>query len=337
MFDFFQAVFAKVASFVVGVIMATGLVSPPTVQTQATSTEPVAQIEIQEESATSTQLLSEIESLKKEAEQARTEADAERLKAEKAKAEATAAQAKIEQQVTKQQNYQSSPSQTSNTSASPENFSESYVAFALGEAESWFDLAEFADLATDYVNERLNSISLVRDKNRAYASGYGDPTMTQAANLWGHYYQNDINAMQSYKDRFVTIAKVARDQADSWKNAARNAATSYVSRQQFIDAVEETMQEDQNGKILDTIKKNIDFYNSYVEKTEYEREVFFAKIDGLLDAAASTAASSMQATNSQVTDYDIPAIQLPQTTRCTISGAGGMGLEAYVTCTTSSF
>ena len=255
MFDFFQAVFAKVASFVVGVIMATGLVSPPTVQTQATSTEPVAQIEIQEESATSTQLLSEIESLKKEAEQARTEADPERLKAEKAKAEATAAQAKIEQQVTKQQNYQSSPSQTSNTSASPENFSESYVAFALGEAESWFDLAEFADLATDYVNERLNSISLVRDKNRAYASGYGDPTMTEAANLWVQYYQNDINAMQSYKDRFVTIAKVARDQADSWKNAARNAATSYVSRQQFIDAVEETMQEDQNGKILDTIKK----------------------------------------------------------------------------------
>src|SRR3989344_9293954 len=98
MFDFFQAVFAKVASFVVGVIMATGLVSPPTVQTQATSTEPVAQIEIQEESATSTQLLSEIESLKKEAEQARIEAGAARLRAEKAKADAATVQAEAEQQ-----------------------------------------------------------------------------------------------------------------------------------------------------------------------------------------------------------------------------------------------
>ena len=98
MFDFFQAVFAKVASFVVGVIMATGLVSPPTAQTQATSTEPVAQIEIQEESATTTELVSEVESLKKEAEQARTEAAAERLKTEKAKADAAAARAESEQQ-----------------------------------------------------------------------------------------------------------------------------------------------------------------------------------------------------------------------------------------------
>ncbi|RJQ34524.1 hypothetical protein C4556_02185 [Candidatus Parcubacteria bacterium] len=106
MFDFFQAIFAKITSFVVGVVMATGLVPPPTAQPLATSTEQVALEVIQEESATSSQSASDPEGFGKETkedeEDADLKAEAERLRAERdraeaARAKADAARAKAEQ------------------------------------------------------------------------------------------------------------------------------------------------------------------------------------------------------------------------------------------------
>lgn len=115
MFDFFQAIFAKVTAFVVGIVAATGLVSPPTAQPQATTTIPT----VQEESATSTELVSEIERLKKEANEAKVEAESERLKAERAKADAATARAEAEKQRLKADKSSTKAPQTDSTIKSP--------------------------------------------------------------------------------------------------------------------------------------------------------------------------------------------------------------------------
>jgi len=111
MFDFFQAIFAKITSFVVGVVMATGLVPPPTAQPLATSTEQVVQQVIQEESATSSETISNAgeleEEIKDTEDDARLKTEVERLRAERDKAEAARAKAETDAARAKAEQLQS--------------------------------------------------------------------------------------------------------------------------------------------------------------------------------------------------------------------------------------
>lgn len=63
-----------------------------------------------------------------------------------------------------------------------------------------------------------------------------------------------------------------------------------------------------------------------------------AEIDALNAERESFRASSVtEPINNNYQPSLYPTIQMPQITRCTVSGDGGAGLQAYVNCTTSSF
>jgi len=140
-----------------------------------------------------------------------------------------------------------------------------------------------------------------------------------------------------------TIPKL---KADKESNAVEGSVSleRYLSDMKGVAGIFDVV--DKLGKSMTSFHEN---YLSDTEKFQSDLKFYLDMIRAKVDA---NHAALMNSYNSIINDSHAgaayqpiniyqpvayPPIRMPQTTHCTISGDGGVGLEAYFSCTTSSF
>lgn len=259
---------------------------------------------------TSTSDLSEVEKLRKEVDQLKKQ------------------QADSNNQISPTQNVQKATGQT--TATQNENFSSAVTSAMLSQAKSYQDLVDSADGTIQYIDISLDELATLIATNEGYVSVLG-PKNSEISQSLINLYQEDVSYSNAYIAEINSYRETAKIDALSYKNAALDITSKFVDMQEFISTIE-TLKNDKNwnfikNKLFETYKN----YNTYRKN----KDNFYIKTDAqlrvLYSQMTSSQAPAIPTYQTQVTPQ-IQMPQLPKTTSCTLSGDGGVGLQAYINC-----
>jgi|SRR3989344_5494861 len=232
----------------------------------------------------------------------------------------------------------STETQIVNSPAPEENFSAATASGLLAQAKSYQDLADFADGVIDYIDVAISELNTLIAQNEGYVAVLGYEKSEISRSLIA-VYQEDITKTNVYKKYLADIRDYALRTVLFYKNSAFEKAGKFISKQEFV-AITESLIKDPNWSLTrENILKAYEGYKSYRQYKDNLYTKWDAEMRAILQQANSApSAPSVPAYQPQPTpQIQTPTYISPQTTHCTISGDGGVGLQAYVNCTTSSY
>lgn len=221
---------------------------------------------------------------------------------------------------------------SNNTSTKDENFSSVAASALLSQAKSYQDLVDFADGVIEYIDIGLDELNTLVAKHEGFVLGLG----TQNSEISQAYisdYKGDITKTNVYRANLVTQRDTASKNVLYYKNLALEKSTKFVTRKESISLMEELQKETNWNLSKEYIFEIYDGYKAYRK----DRDNYYVKVDAQLRAVysqMSSEPSSIPTYQPQPTpQVQLPTYTPPQYTNCTISGDGGVGLQAYVNCT----
>jgi len=274
----------------------------------------------QDNQTTSTVEISEVEKLRQEVDQ---------LKKQQSKAEQSIKSADSNNRTAPTQNTQKLTSQI--TTAQDENFSSIAASALLSQAKSYQDLVDFAEGAIQYIDTSLDELATLIAKHEGYVFVLGAKN-SEISQSYIDLYKEDMSLSNVYKAQLVSHRDTAKKNVSVYKNAALEKTSKFVDRQEFISIIE-TLKNDTNWNLSkDYLFKTYENYNTYRK----DRDNFYVKTDAELRALYTLLkkepASAPTYQPQIAPTFQMP--QLPKTTSCTLSGDGGVGLQAYINCIT---
>lgn len=212
-----------------------------------------------------------------------------------------------------------------------ENFSSAVASALLSQSKSYQDLVDFAEGAIQYVDISLDELATLIAKNEGYVSVLG-PENSEISLSLIRVYKEDMSNSNAYKTQLISYRDTAKKNASVYKNAALTTTSKFVDRQEFISTIE-TLKNDTNwGLSKDYLFKTYENYVTYRKN----KDNFYVKTDAELRALYTLLKKEPASTpiyQPQIAPtFQMP--QLPRTTSCTLSGDGGVGLQAYMNCIT---
>jgi len=212
------------------------------------------------------------------------------------------------------------------------NFSSAVASAQLSQSKSYLDLVSLCDKAIEYVDVAIDDLNTLVAKNEGIVAGLGyeNSKISQAAI---EDYKGDIKTTMLYRDSLVGYKDTANKNSVIWKNSSIANSNRFINREDGLAALV-ALQNDTNWQTsLDYIHTTYENYTKYRKG----RDDYYTKIDAQLRAIYEK--MNMTATAPAYQPQPAPQILLPtytppKTTNCTVSGDGGVGLQAYVNCTT---
>jgi len=271
------------------------------------------------------ELKSEVEQLKKEIEELKKQAT-EREKPEK---QSTIPKSEIGPKKEISQQIKKSPDD--NVSAEAKNFSTSATSALLTQSKSYQDLVDLADGMIRYIDVSLDNLTTEIAQHEGIKQGLSGNAPISDAYISD--YKADISKTNEFKKVLVYYRDIANQNVSLYKKAALEKTSKFINEQEFISTIE-TLQNDTNWD--SNIKKLSESYDSYVVYRK-NRDNYYVKVDATFRALFSQINESPTPSVSTYQPQTAPQFQMPQlpkTTSCTLSGDGGVGLQAYMNCIT---
>jgi hypothetical protein len=222
-------------------------------------------------------------------------------------------------------------------SVPPQDFKPQILTILNAAKDNWVKLNNFSRECVSMVVQRKTDIQglVTTDRATFFSNGPFGSTMTDAWTLLYDIVDNGVSAMNDYQTKcevFIGVGNANIKLIDNSIATIQNSVGSMTSTQ--LTAYQSNyFGTDQYGSNRAVIQNLIDRVNKFIAVNDAQYRQVLTFIGKYIDRATTPTALPP-------TQYIPPTLyvpQLPQFTRCTISGDGGVGLQAYVNCTTSSF
>lgn len=224
---------------------------------------------------------------------------------------------------------------TTSAIAQSENFSSIVVSSLLAQAKSYQDLADFVDGTIKYIDIAIDELDTLIAQHEGYVSILG-PQKSELSQALIAVYKEDIAKSNVFKSNLLAYKDTANKNAEIYKNSALKKSTVLVTRQELLSILE-TLQADTNWNLSkDYIFTTYENYKTYRKN----KDNYYVKMDAQLRALYSQMGTETNTTAYKpqpVPQIQLPAYTPPQFTNCTITGDGGVGLQAHINCSTSNF
>jgi predicted nucleic acid-binding Zn-ribbon protein len=210
----------------------------------------------------------------------------------------------------------------------------------------------FSYKVVDQIDDFINHLK----KGRALAQAYLDvDTEPYFINGWKLIISEGVEKPLKYEEdvraTFLNnINLMKQNVADLENEKNKNLLSAPVSVEQYWTYYDQLKEKIKVEEFSKTISDNYDKFYTYASQKEKElntammvfadKELAYYKsnVDFWNGINASRQTSNYaQINNYSQPTYQPPILQMPKITHCTISGDGGVGIQAYIDCTTSSF
>lgn len=223
-------------------------------------------------------------------------------------------------------------SQDNNVVAAKENFSTFLSSLFTTEAKSYKDLVDLSDDMIESLDSNIDALKTEIAEHEGYKAVLG-ADKAPISDAYISDYNSDINRINQYKAAIITQKDSANNGVLIYKNNALKASSKFISKEDFLFNANSLKNDEGWNLQMKYLSQIFDYYKTYRK----ERDNYYVKIDAELRALLYTMRNN---TGPSIPTYQpqiVPVFQMPQfpkTTTCTLSGDGGVGLQAYVNCIT---
>lgn len=203
--------------------------------------------------------------------------------------------------------------------------------------ENLAKLLHYSEECASMVSKRETQVEQLMTPGRAVTlpKVAFDSYLTKSYKLFYDMGDNEIAAMESYR---IYCEKTIQDSINNNISKINSDITAFQTLNKSLTSD-------------DLVAYQIKYFGSnYTEDTRANVKNVIDRASKFITTNNSGYTQILEAMDNYVSDASTPIAppvqyvpvapllpQLPQTTRCTISGDGGVGLQAYVSCSTSSF
>ncbi len=217
--------------------------------------------------------------------------------------------------------------------ANEENFNSVGLSVLQSEINSFRDITDWIKSAQPLFDTRLTQLNRLVHINQALQTSTDVPTNIKLSQLFIDGYNSDINQTTKYKTALSNIANIiATSYVTPLQDSYNRHIGSFVSRDDFLKFMEVIKTYDASWQtVKDSASKVVNDFNTYASSKDTDYEAALAFLASKIGQSESSIKSQYVPPITYIPPVSFPS---PQTTRCTLSGDGGVGLQAYMTCST---
>lgn len=225
----------------------------------------------------------------------------------------------------------------STTNAQSPDFKPQVISLIIAAKENYVELVKYADECASTASNRKSSVELLvmnPSKSDTLSSVAFDPYLTKIYTIFYQLGELEISNMEKYRifcgvttrDSLSNNINILDGEIVKIKNYNKQVTSEDLAAYQVAYFGPANSTETYRTNIKGTIDK----MSREIPETNAGYSLALSKVDSYLKGVLSPTANI----NSYIPPPPLTLPQMPKTTNCTISGDGGVGLQAYVNCTT---